>query len=650
MAHICKQRDGSENLLNCISGIRDTHLNVYRCGGCNTIFETICVLHTHMQSHTSGGSYHYNHFFSTAFPKYGCSCIGSQTDFDSGIVQRTSTGSQTDLNGNDINDILLPQSNTDSNKYYVSGGFNSLEKSENNELKNKANHVKLEIGLGCLQDDTSAYTEDISVSSVSCEEIGIENENTESREEQRIKIERNNANKIESIDEVVEDQRAHLGDGANDGCYKSSTDGKRYVSGYNSLLRRQTGQNRARLIEVAAEESKEMEERVRDNVDSVMDENFYIKCQICEKQVSSSGDLKRHIESVHSKESGKGICDYPCKYCSFNFRSKKELLKHIKNDHSETDKKFSCPYCEEEFLTSTTKTTHMESEHPEIVQVLKKFHQSKNTDSHTACDLCGKIFSTAAGLALHMSSIHLKKKFKCDICNVELSQKFTLKAHKIEKHHEDMRGFDCNICKKTFAYRFRLKAHIEQMHTPHDETGNKYICETCGYFSKTKAGLRYHLTKHDDQRKQYQCSVCPYKTYYKCSMTEHIISHQGNRRFICDVCGDKFFTGKQLKVHMRRHTGELPYQCEICNKRFRTDIAYARHRDIHLNKMRFKCDYCDKEFVQKTNCLAHMRQHTGEKPFKCDWCGQCFTHNVSRKNHMNKCVYKPPVLNLTEAS
>lgn len=635
MAHVCLQPLNNESVLG-----TNLHISVYKCGGCNSGFETICTLHEHMLTHTSGGSYHYDHSFHTAFPKYGSMCKESQTDIsDKDFMLFSCPGSQMDFYG--IHDVPFQQKNISScsedftnkcsdliNKHncveiesqkdvdqvFCQQGSHLQTYYDSEEKNDETIEKELKLSCTAAEEITKKEKKNKCVSEII---IGSDDCGSEYIEEVNVK------ETVYSCDTVSYNQKALKGK-----CLV-------IFNPVNNLLKEKKHAN-TEDIRLRNASGKSVEKRKNEPKRSIR------KCLDCDKAFSSEADLRRHQSLVHSEgKMSKILGNFQCKHCDYGVNSLKEFQKHIREEHNDIEKKFSCPYCEEEFSNSAVKSQHIDDDHPEIAKALKKFHQSKNGDLQTACEMCGKLFSTAAGLALHMSSIHLKKKFKCDICNVELSQKFSLKAHKIEKHHENLRGFDCNICKKTFAYRFRLKAHVEQMHTPSDESTNKYICETCGYFSKSKAGLRYHLTKHDEQRKQYQCEICPYKTYYKGSIAEHMASHQGNRRFVCDVCGDKFFTGKQLKVHMRRHTGELPYQCLICGKRFRTDIAYARHRDIHLNKMRFKCEYCDKEFVQKTNCLAHMRQHTGEKPFKCDWCGQSFTHNVSRKNHMNKCNKNP---------
>lgn len=51
----------------------------YTCGGCGHVFIMICQLHTHLEQHVQGGSYHYDHVTKTAFPKVDSVCAYTQT-------------------------------------------------------------------------------------------------------------------------------------------------------------------------------------------------------------------------------------------------------------------------------------------------------------------------------------------------------------------------------------------------------------------------------------------------------------------------------------------------------------------------------------------------------------------------------------------
>lgn len=50
----------------------------YKCGSCRSTFETICNLHAHCLKHATGGSYHFDNFTGTAYPKYDTTCSSTQ--------------------------------------------------------------------------------------------------------------------------------------------------------------------------------------------------------------------------------------------------------------------------------------------------------------------------------------------------------------------------------------------------------------------------------------------------------------------------------------------------------------------------------------------------------------------------------------------
>ena len=52
--------------------------DMFKCGSCNSSFETICNLHAHCMKHSNGGSYHFDSFTATAFPKYDTTCAYTQ--------------------------------------------------------------------------------------------------------------------------------------------------------------------------------------------------------------------------------------------------------------------------------------------------------------------------------------------------------------------------------------------------------------------------------------------------------------------------------------------------------------------------------------------------------------------------------------------
>ena len=63
-----------------------------------------------------------------------------------------------------------------------------------------------------------------------------------------------------------------------------------------------------------------------------------------------------------------------------------------------------------------------------------------------------------------MENVHEKlKKYKCDKCDKNFTQKIGLKLHSTAIH-EKMKKINWNQCGKNFAKGFNLKVHIQNIH------------------------------------------------------------------------------------------------------------------------------------------------------------------------------------------
>ena len=74
MLHICRGgADGNTFPVNSA---------IYICGSCSDTFTTICTLHDHVLDYEFGGSYYYDGFTKTAFPKHRAAMTETQTTSD----------------------------------------------------------------------------------------------------------------------------------------------------------------------------------------------------------------------------------------------------------------------------------------------------------------------------------------------------------------------------------------------------------------------------------------------------------------------------------------------------------------------------------------------------------------------------------------
>ena len=77
------------------------------------------------------------------------------------------------------------------------------------------------------------------------------------------------------------------------------------------------------------------------------------------------------------------------------------------------------------------------------------------------CDVCGKVFGYASGLAIHMR-IHTNEMFECDVCQKRFNQSGDLKRHM--RIHTKEKPYECDVCEKSFTQSSSLKTHVRTQH------------------------------------------------------------------------------------------------------------------------------------------------------------------------------------------
>ena len=188
-------------------------------------------------------------------------------------------------------------------------------------------------------------------------------------------------------------------------------------------------------------------------------------------------------------------------------------------------------------------------------------------------------------------------------CGVAFEENILLKKLHIYILHRGQ--FHCHKCIRSFKEKDLFTEHM----TRHNESEgiSKYICDDCGFTTKTETLLSHHKAyKHDS--KSVMCNVCSEKFRGRLKMLMHkrkVHVHGGKKQ--CPHCGDTF---SMLQKHiMVMHTDDK--------------------KKLH------PCTLCGKGFIERTRLNSHTRSaHTKEKPFPCRFlCGISCAEAGNRKKH-----------------
>merc|ERR1719319_995635 len=232
-------------------------------------------------------------------------------------------------------------------------------------------------------------------------------------------------------------------------------------------------------------------------------------CDDCGAQVAN---LQQHKRFVHEKRMA-AVCDVPG--CDTTFANQLSKRKHMRNVHEgfretcpecgkqvsalrshikkvhEKERPHECPECKKTFQTRTHLRNHLQRVHlglrvkcedcGKMVQDLRNHRNFVHLGvKNFPCDQCETRCVTSTALKLHILSVHLGVKEKCDICNKEVAPTF-MKKH-IRDHiktEEDKKPHICSQCDKAFTDPGSLKKHVLRTHL-----NQRAECPRCGLQTK----------------------------------------------------------------------------------------------------------------------------------------------------------------------
>ena len=180
-------------------------------------------------------------------------------------------------------------------------------------------------------------------------------------------------------------------------------------------------------------------------------------CNDCNYQAPNKFILSDHIQIVHMK------IPYPCNLCDFQAKRKRSLQHHNITEHG---------------LEPNRRPKRRFKLHKKVL----------NEKESYSCSECTKIYTTSAGLNVHIKSEHNRIRHQCPDCNFKGITKGALNIH-IQSVHEKIR-FSCKQCDHQATTKSGLTIHMDGMHGD-----NVYFCVECDYQTRYRNQLGVHLRK-----------------------------------------------------------------------------------------------------------------------------------------------------------
>lgn len=355
-------------------------------------------------------------------------------------------------------------------------------------------------------------------------------------------------------------------------------------------------------------------------------------CTFCDRVFKSLQGIQAHT-NMH-----KNLRPYECRKCGASLSSIGNLRAHMVSIHGNPGDNAKCPHCPKVFKLKRSLNIHVRAVHGQ--------------KDRRQCDLCGKLLATEKKLQLHLALTHfgdvagsegrtfpLLAVHRCSDCNFKTFSYPRLKRHRVT--HTGVYPHQCPECGKQFVFRDHLTRHVQSVHRR-----ARLACPDCPRTFFSDRHYQHHLDTHR-LAQGFPCMICNNFYETKAALEHHSQSHSESLPFECDLCKQRFKFSQGLSVHRRfqhRREGKSLWQngdhtwrhsCDVCRIRFKYHSSLAAHRlSRHVDTERLTCTYCSRRFHSQGVLALHLRSHTAEKPHVCPHCGRAFSIPHNLKNHV----------------
>lgn len=328
--------------------------------------------------------------------------------------------------------------------------------------------------------------------------------------------------------------------------------------------------------------------------------------------------------------------------------------------HNPLGKPHKCEGCGSQFRDISALKAHNcrpdKDQQPRIVIDPKKHI----IDGRFVCDVCNVSLGSRTSLRMHKIFIHKELgEIVCRMCAKPFPTAEDLSKHQIEcqlkkqnKNFGDFKTFECDICKAILKSKDGVRQHI--MHT-HLKIAKRFTCEQCGLAFYTKSEVKLHHKIIHLNIRDFICTTCgkAFKLRYQLKNHEKFVHSDERYKCFQDDCNKYFSTPMSRKKHMETHREthgnpqEGRVKCELCGFSFASKITLQNHHRLtHLNIRNFKCMVCGQALKSKLALQLHTYKHTGEKPYSCphEGCERKFRSQSNRDEHNRSHTGEKPYL------
>lgn len=250
-------------------------------------------------------------------------------------------------------------------------------------------------------------------------------------------------------------------------------------------------------------------------------------CPDCPATFRWSNKLVAHRYTQHAG----APAPFPCPHCESGFLTRRQRDSHCLEQHPDLAQAGAEMEISDDTRSQAVLSSDVNSEPSTSTAAETKPEETASLGrGNLDCNICGKKLNSPANLRLHRLS-----HFAVGPGRPRGTTGKRPKAHQ------------CPVCGKLFVSSSGVALH-QRVHTGE----RPFPCQVCGKRFRQNTHLREHLRTHSGER-PFCCEVCGKGFIQSMHLAEHRRTHTGERPHVCPLCGKAFKTFSNLRNHKKTH-------------------------------------------------------------------------------------------------